>query len=533
MKKLYLDILNHAFSLQTGVDEIQRQILKEEYFYLLFNNDTPFTIDNITLPVFLQENDAAIYVRKIAHGYNVKTMLSDELLAMISDLAGIKQVKFYSNTPIHITFSPQSFSKKEPPNPPPEPAPAPPEQLPEPIHQNYSQETKIDELIIHPLEQKEQPINLPEPALEELNSPPVPTPKPQLQEAEEMAHGKAEEERLQAGGKGQFVGTDKVREYFSILDAAARRKIDPGNHFMNIRTLVETLYQQNGLDPSDLDEALGFPNKFTYNFIKNITEKAKKDVVLKYLSFFGLEEYWLSYQDCCMEIKNEIKRSHELDQMKLRYPAKLYAERFQLKKIRKLKYEGGLIYRVTLIGETDTVEFNVTDPMKPVLKVDRIYQLLDGNGDERAEDKKRKESESITKPPSKEELADILSSIQTKKSPVPADQSFEQIRKNKIVFYLKDKLKLQRPSAESKYKEFECDSDILNEFYEYIEHHRFGKLEVQGYTARRLVKELKITEPYEAFHYLLELRNSPGETKQKLKLLEGSLKAKKKEAENK
>lgn len=535
MERLHLRILNYAFSPQ-NTDELRKEILMQEYFYLPFNKKGPFIIDKITLPVFLQENDAAIYAQRTAFGYEVKTVFKKELLALISELNDLKEVKFYSNIPIHITFHVETLVEKKAefiPQMPPEPSPESTPVLPEKeVSKTDTQESSQKP---ESLDQKNQ-TNEPEIQPSKQNIQPV---EPDFESSKMTENGEAAEkgsgDNAVIDNKKEFKGVDKVREYFSILDAAGRRKIDPGYRFLNIHTLVETLYQQNGLDPLDIDKALGFvemngkPSNFTYHFIKNPTEKAKKDIVLKYLRFFGLEEYWLAYQDCCPEIKNEIKQSPELDQMKLKFPPKLYAERFQLTKFQKLKYDGGLVYRVTLTGETDTVEFNVTNPMQPALKVGKSYQLLDKNGEERTEDKKRKEENQLPKLLTKDDIADVFSETQKKKPSTQSDQSFDQIRKNKIIFYLKDKLKLQRPSAESKFKEFECDSDILNEFYQYIEYHKFGNLEVQGYTARRLMKELKITEPYEAFHYLLELRNSPGETKQKLKLLEGSLKAKRME----
>lgn len=528
MQALFSDIMNCALQSYMGKDELKKAILEQEYFYLPFMGEKPFLIDEITLPVLLQESSANIYVCKTAAGCCVNTMRKEELLALISDLTDLQEVRFYSTVPIHISYSPHALLENrlqvatgnKSVTPKPNPAPSPKPDLNE-----LEQKPKVD---VKPHEQEETvSLEQKSKAVESESSKPMDSDKLEAQsalpEAEEKLDGEDE-------GKRVLLGVDRVREYFSTLDVSRRQKMDPGHRFANIRTLVETLYQQNMLDPAGIDDALGFTKNFTNDFIRNPAGKpVPKETVLKYLRYFGLEEYWITYQDCCPEIKREILKSQELNQFKLKYPAGLYAEKFRLTEICEGKYDGGIIYRVKLEGETDTVQFYVTNPMKPPLKIDRVYQLLDRDGKERKEDEKRKAEDKI-QPPSQSELADILANIQTKKAPVKGDRTFEQVRKDKIIFYLKDKLKLQLPSAESKYKEFECDPDILNEFYEYIINHRFGKLEIQGYTARKLIKDLKITEPYEAFHYLLELRSSPGETKQKLKLLEGSLKAKRMES---
>jgi len=571
---LFFSILNHAFSSNRDASQLQKKILEQEYFYLVFSSSGLFLIEGKTLPVLLQENDANIYVNKTAVGCSVKTVLKAELLELISSQANLKEIRFYSAVPIHISFPPQALLGSTAQTP-----PKTSDQAPKPMSDDSIQSSEsspegnavglepggddsVSELMpdLQPSELELQPPELPseeipqdflsvsepeDPTPESIpetppdtkpEAAPDPSPKPSTpaqpnpQSTPESAKVSANPAPAAETPQGsQFLGVDKVKEYFSLFDVNARNKIDPGHRFTNIRTLVETLCQQNGLDFSDIDEAMDLRKGTTNSFIKDpVGKPAKKEMVLKYLKFFGLEEYWLFYQDCCMEIKRQILASPDLNRAKIKYPAAPYAEKFRLTEIREGKYEGAILYRVTLVGEKDTVKLYVTNPMKPVLKIDRQYQLLDRDGKPRPEDEKRKNND-IIQPPSKDDLAYILSGIEKKKPAAGSDRTFEQVRKDKIIFYLKDKLKLRIPSAESKYKEFESDTDILNEFYEYIVNRKFGKIEVQGYTARRLIKELKITEPYEAFHYLVELRANPGETKQKLKLIEGSLKAKKNE----
>lgn len=579
MKSLFLKILNHAFSPGGGKSGLRDEILEQSYFYLAMRENTPFRINEKTISVLLQESDANIYVCKTAAGCIVKTLLKNELLGLISGLQGLEEVRFYSTVPIHVSFTPQELMG-EPPETipkasqtshpqPPEPAPEPDSEpqpsdidlnaeidlglqmdgidpvpsIPEVEEQIPPMDTQVPdiEMELEPPEQTPEPgtqipndeldLQIPDPAAE---STPKEAPKPDTPSKQEKLSSQPSESAL-SKSDSQFAGVDEVKKYFSLFDVAARNRIDPGHRFTHINTLVETLYQQNGLNTSDIDKALDFIDNFTSNFIKSAPKESKKKAVIrKYLDFFGLGEYWLFFQDDCPEIKREILNSSELNQQKIRYPAKPYAEKFRLTEICEGRYDGAIIYKVTLTGEKDTVQLFVTNPVKPVLKVGNVYQLLNRDGEERAEDLKRKSEEKIELP-SEDEIADILRKVEGKEKgkPVGTERSFEQKRKDKIIFYLKDRLKLQLPSAENKFKEFESDSDILNEFYEYIVNRKFGNLEIQGYTARRLIKELKITEPYEAFHYLLELRYSPGETKQKLKLIEGSLKAKRQEAEKK
>ena len=63
-------------------------------------------------------------------------------------------------------------------------------------------------------------------------------------------------------------------------------------------------------------------------------------------------------------------------------------------------------------------------------------------------------------------------------------------------------------SAEAKYKALEVEPDILDEFYKYVERHQVGSVEVQGYTAKRLLRETNLS-PYDVYLALVRLRSDP------------------------
>ena len=85
-----------------------------------------------------------------------------------------------------------------------------------------------------------------------------------------------------------------VRKCLTSPSAADRRKLDPGQNYENFHTLIRKLIQENGLDIEEMDRALGVQKGMTHNICTDLkSNNSSKEIVRKYLAYFGLEEFIL------------------------------------------------------------------------------------------------------------------------------------------------------------------------------------------------------------------------------------------------
>ncbi len=322
-------------------------------------------------------------------------------------------------------------------------------------------------------------------------------------------------------------GIDEVRTVLDTFDSSQRRKLDRGGRYENIHTLVDDLCCKNQIDSADLDNTLLLPQGFTQNFRLNAADsKSTQEVLVKYLTFLGLREYLYIYQANCTELLTALKCHPQIDTQKLKYPPSPTAERFKLEQITRGNNDGFYIYRLSMTSREGASEtLIVSQPLNPPLIVGREYQLLDKDGKPRKEDSAPPNAVSKTQLPSPEEMLQMVEAIEKKDRAPSSDKSTanhrtpDEVRKDDIIRYFKRTEGINAQSAEAKYKALEVEPDILSEFHKYITDKQFGKIEIQGYTAQRLIKDLHL-KPYEAFLALIQLRTDPRPTKQRLKYRE-------------
>lgn len=322
----------------------------------------------------------------------------------------------------------------------------------------------------------------------------------------------------------ELVGVDKVRKALDTFEPNARKKLDPGARYENIHTLVESLIQQNNIDPDDMDTALNLPSGYTRNFCINLKDgNPSRDVILKYLSYFGLQQYLYLYRKDCLEVLRYLKDHRTIDRYTLKYPAGLTAERFKLESIvRGHDGEGLYVYRLHLVSKEQSIDAVVSNPLN--LLIGREYQLMDADGKERSSDANRRPSAAQCHTlPNQDEMDRLTHELDAKaskkqKSEGTVEKTYEEVRKDEIIGYFR-KRGLDGRASESKYKALEMEPDILEEFYRYTKNKQFGKLELQGYTAKFLIKKLHL-EPFEAYQTMVQLRSDPQKTKQWLKYRE-------------
>lgn len=321
-----------------------------------------------------------------------------------------------------------------------------------------------------------------------------------------------------------FKGVDEVRRALETYEANARRKIDPGARYENIHTLIQTLAQQNESDPTDMDKILGLTDGYSRRFFISVTEiNPPIGVMQKYLSYFGLEGYLYIYKSDSRELARYLGSHKIIDKFALRSSPSPSAERFRLESITQGtdKETNAYIYKLSLTSNKGNhIEIVVSNPMKPApLIVGREYQLMNRGGKVREVDEAPQKITGVSSLPGEEEMAALVASLEEKGNGKKSGRdkparTYEETRKDEIIKYFREK-GLDTRSATAKYRDLEIEDDILDEFYKYVTKKQFGKLELFGYSARKLIKEMHM-EPYEAFLSMVQLRSNPQETKQRL-----------------
>jgi len=321
-----------------------------------------------------------------------------------------------------------------------------------------------------------------------------------------------------------FRGVEEVRKALDTFEPNARRKMDPGRRYENIHTLLQTLAQQNEIDPADLDRALKIKaENYSRRFFISVTEiDPPIEIMKKYLTFFGLQEYLYLYKSDSKELQQFLGSHKFIDKFKLRTPQSANVERFKLTEIIRSSYENddAYVYKVTLNSSRgNTVEMVVSNPLKPPLIVGREYQLLNRDGSVRDEDKQpQRTTDTLAMLSEEEMLAEVAKAENKSKrrtNSEKAPRSYEEQQKDEIIRYFRTKKGLDTRSATAKFRDLEAEPDILDEFYKYVTKKQFGNVDLFGFSARKLIKEMHM-DPYEAYLSLVQLRTNPQETKQRL-----------------
>lgn len=426
-----------------------------------------------TLTAFLSSTEAAAFASRMrcvlpSGDFPIVCQDNDAFTRLVADYAAqqlISNVKIYARMPINIEFTPEDFRRGTQ-------APA---SAPIPV-----------------------PAAAPTPTSQE--SPPVPV------------------------ATRVFKGVEEVKKSLETYETNARRKLDPGTRYEHIHTLIQTLSQQNGIDPEELDRIFNLPNGYSRDlFHKGGDVNLTIDIMKRYLSFFGLKEYLYLYRTDSRELTRHLSSHKYIDKFELKKSAPSpTAERFKLEEINRMAdgdMDDVFVYMIKLTSDKgNTVEFAVSNPLRPPLIIGKEYQLLHRGGRVRDEDEKPQGITSTSKLPDEDGMAALLASLDEKEkkksNPNKAPRSYEETRKDEIIKYFR-KQGIDTRSATAKYRDLEIEEDILDEFYKYVTKKQFGKLELFGYSARKLIKEMHM-EPYEAFLSLAQLRSDPQQTKQRL-----------------
>lgn len=304
----------------------------------------------------------------------------------------------------------------------------------------------------------------------------------------------------------EFLGVAEARAALDEFDKEKRLTLDPNRTVESLPSLLLTLLRQNDIEPEDLDKALNLPDRYTRNYINSPkSAHPSAELVRQYLSYFGLYPYLYRFKSDSPELMREVNRSL-LDRYSLKNPSTA-PDRYVLKEIRRGEdYKKAYVYNLCLEG-ADRREILVSNPSGYVIGKSYVIDGLEAPAEASPKAKR-----SISR--NAEELLRELEEKETRKKTKTTEKTYEEKRKDAIVGYFCKKGEQSKIALE-KFHTLETDEEVLNEFYKYLNTRRYSKLEVCGYTIRKLVKELGYS-PYDAHVMLIRLKQKPKETKQEL-----------------
>lgn len=332
----------------------------------------------------------------------------------------------------------------------------------------------------------------------------------------------------------ELVGVKKLIKMLDSQERSAISNYPTYSYFEKFPQLLQKLIQVNHCDPAKMDEELGLPAGVTEITMTDPQANLSKDVLRKFLTYFGLQEYLYRYADNCDELRRELNANPHLFKSKI-IPAKVSTkERFCLEDLKRAKDDNGCwLYQLTFKSPTQNYVCVVTSPLGMV--VGKEYEL------EGVSPKVDAAPPSMTDPVpvvGKEE-GDAV--IQKMKEQFEKDQrSYEETRKDYVIRYFKrgynpEGRELKLDEAEKYYKKLAKEDDLLDEFFwkhcfpqkvreqleenpEYQRRRAAQPKDVQskGYTAKKLQQEFNLTKAWETYFYMVDLRHEPKKTMERL-----------------
>jgi len=352
-----------------------------------------------------------------------------------------------------------------------------------------------------------------------------------------------------------------VKKALSMPAAADRRKIDPAAHFENLHSLLGKLIQANGLDPAALDVQFGLPQGFTKKLCEDLKgDTTPKNIVRRYLEFFGLAEHLYIFQKECSEIAEELLNNPQIDAYKVKLARNTTEERFKLLSVKsKLDNNSALIYRLELKSPHRTQNVVVSTPFNFI--VGKEYAIdglspITNNTDANKAATKGAERPSAAIVSTKEEEEAVLAKIQaeTKNKGKPSQRQDTSSKQNGrmagkkryldetpeerfdrekgiILEFIIRTSGCNARDAQIKFKSLADYPEIVSDFAKYIKTRKPGSCSSHGYNAKRLMDKLHYG-PYDAYAMLASLERDPKKTQEVLKYRETDPQYQKREKPN-
>lgn len=336
--------------------------------------------------------------------------------------------------------------------------------------------------------------------------------------------------------KRHFVGLDKIKLGLDSFERSERKRVDPSFMCESAHKVIESLIHQNKIDYTALDRELELPDGFIRNFCMNpVSCKASKKALQLMLGYFGLDEYLYVYRNECLELLAELKKHPVIDKYELKKARITTKEPFLLKDIRQGRDEinGAFVYKLDLQSQArpNNVKLVISDPagcvvgnkyevvgLAPCGDASKIENETQSDAAKRIATKTAIDEEGKQSVPGEERL------IRSDKPGAYTKDSVEELLaiQDKILGYFKKRDALNLDVATERYKELLLDRSVLFSFYKYIESNEISGLMREGYSIRKLIKQLKYP-PYEAHVIMMKLDTDTNSTITMLKHKEAEI----------
>lgn len=335
----------------------------------------------------------------------------------------------------------------------------------------------------------------------------------------------------------------EVREVLNTPARADRRKIDRSDYYTNFHTLLDKLLLANGLGSSTMDEALGLNPGFTEMQRREVTKSnIPKDIMLKYLDFFGLREFLYVFKEQSLELAKELRDTPDMDKYEIKKAGAKTIEAFTLIKVESKKVDGINRYRMLYKSDHRTVssvESSIFDRIKggkyQINGLDPVDTGLQG----RLAENENASTQAADAVP-QDAIENILKQLDSKdkhgcvprqpkqgrgdakpcrgESMTP-DAQMERDRSTVLGWICQTK-KVSSAEAKNMMAKFSDNSTVLASFAKYISTKKADTSYARfGYTPRRLMTELHF-DIIEAYEIMAAFESDPKGTKQYLKYRE-------------
>lgn len=350
---------------------------------------------------------------------------------------------------------------------------------------------------------------------------------------------------------------EDVKKCLTNPSAAERRILDPGQNFENFHTLIRKLIQENGLDLEDVDRALGMQKGMTHNICTDLKlNSSSKEVVRKYLAYFGLEEFIYMFKNDSAEISRELKDSPQIDVYEITRASNKTEEPFKLVAMNRAHVGPALVYHLTLESAYRKQQTIVSSPFKLIVgkeyNIAGLTPIGDGPMSAKSATKGAAKVSTLIVPPEEDEqeILKKLEEEQEKKKGKPQqrqgnqgngdrmsgkqrymeetpEEKFER-EKNIIIGFIIQTTGCNAHDAQKKFEPLSDYPSIVSDFAKWVKTQKPGGYGIRGYNAARLMNQLHYG-PYDAYVMLANLEKDPKKTQEVLKYRETDPQYQKKE----
>lgn len=324
----------------------------------------------------------------------------------------------------------------------------------------------------------------------------------------------------------EFKMVEDVKRVLDLSEVSKRRAIDPGLICENLHSVIEKLIYHNKIDMTEMEQQLQLPPGMLRQFCRDrVSSSISKDVAIRLLHYFGLEAYLYQYKRYCNEVMAELNRDETIDRYEIK-PANLRtADKYKLVDVRRGKdsRNEAYVYELTFKNkQQEEVSLIVSTPLNYIIgkSYEIIGYALDEQMRETALEKKEKKPIQQDHVPQNRQVRAASFSVEESAGRYRPQKSRpqrtqEEMDHDTIIGYFKEQSGDNFEAAEKKYTVLSKYQDIVHAFAQYIRSNRPGRIKVLDHTAGMLMADYKYS-PYEAFEILVQLRDDPKNTKQRL-----------------